>query len=249
MNTEKFHLNELAGKRLNLQRNYEPKLRKLVEIRSKQLGFNDVDRNNALRSIDALMWKLTASGIHLERLWEYRESSLMQQLLTNLNSGNLEPKRFTDKEVAYLTAEFEAFLIPAYAFINITKIHTLDACRVKFGGMLTSTKYKTLINKAHEDIKPKLMRANNYFEQNVFGLNQWGSILKSLRDRVVHFDRIRPSKVTSNEGLEDLTVAGQALEHITQDFENITYDLLVNVIAPIWDREWKAGKYQPGMWS
>lgn len=85
MKAEKPHLIVLTGRRLNLQRNYEPKLRKLVEIRSKQLGFNEIEGNNALRSIDALMWKLTASGIHLERLWEHRESSIMQKLFKKSN--------------------------------------------------------------------------------------------------------------------------------------------------------------------
>lgn len=71
-------------------------------------------------------------------------------------------------------------------------------------------------------MKPRLTKAYNYFKQNVFGLNQWGSILKSLRDRVAHFDRIRPSKITSDEGLEELTVTGLGLERIAQDFENGT---------------------------
>ena len=98
-----MNLEDLTGYRLNLQKNYEPKLRRLVEIRTSQFGFSDSDRDLALKSIDSLVWKLTAAGIHLERLWEKRESFDMQQLISKIISGIPEPKRFTEKEVAFLS--------------------------------------------------------------------------------------------------------------------------------------------------
>jgi hypothetical protein len=242
-------LKEMTGHRLNLQRNYEPKLRGLVETRSTQLGFDDCEHKAALRSIDALVWKLTAAGIHLERLWENHESFALHQLISKILNNEPEPKRFTDKEVAFLTAEFEAFVIQARALITVAQIHTLDACRVPFGGQLTNEKYEKVVKNAPKDVSDRLTRAHNYFTQYVFGHDKWGNLLKSLRDRVVHFDRIRPSKTSSIEGSEELTVVGLSLERLAQDFENGTYDLLANVIAPIWERDWKPGVYQPGMWE
>ena len=249
MNPDATHLEDLTGYRLSLQRNYEPKLRGLVETRSTQLGFDDFERRIALRSINALVWKLTASGIHLERLWENRESFARQQLISKTLDGVPEPKRFSDKEVAFLTAEFEAYLLQARAFISVAQIHTLDACRVPFGGQLTNQKYDKAVKKAPMDVSDRLARAHNYFTQSVFGRGKWGSILKSLRDRVAHFDRMRPSKLASGEGSEELTVTGLSLERLAQDFENGTYDLLVNVIAPIWERDWLPGPYRPNMWA
>jgi hypothetical protein len=249
MDSNTAHFEDLAGHRLSLQGNYEPKLRGLVETRSTQLGFDDFEREAALRSIDALVWKLTAAGIHLERLWENRESFAMQQLISKALSGVPEPKRFTDKEVAFLTAEFEAYLLQARAFISVAQIHTLDACRVPFGGHLTNEKYEKAVRRAPKDVSDRLTRAHSYFTQDVFGHGKWGSLLKSLRDRVVHFDRVRPSRATSGKGSEELTVAGLSLERLAQDFENGTYDLLVHVIAPIWERDWQPGPYRPGMWA
>ena len=248
-NFDTTHLEDLAGRRLSLQRNYEPKLRALVETRTTQLGFCEFERKAALRSVDALVWKLTAAGIHLERLWENRESSVMQQWMSEALTGDPEPTRFTDREVAFLTAEFEAYLFQARAFISVAQIHTLDACRVPFGGQITNEKYARAVSKAPEDVRVRLTRAHNYFSDKVFGCGQWGSVLKSLRDRVAHFDRVRPSKSTSDEGSEDLTVARFSLERLAQDFENGTYDLLVNVIAPIWERDWQPGPCRPGLWA
>lgn len=248
MNSDTTHLEDLVGRRLSLQRNYEPKLRGLVETRSIQLGFDDFERKAALRSIDAVVWKLTAAGIHLERLWENRESFAMQQLISKALSGDPEPKRFTDKEIAFLTAEFEAYVLQARALISVAQIHTLDACRVPFGGQLTNKKYEKAVRKAPKDVSDRLTRAHNYFTHNVFGRDKWGTLLTSLRDRVAHFDRVRPSKTSSGEGPDELTVAGLSLERLAQDFENGSYDLLVNVITPIWDRDWQPGPYRPGMW-
>ncbi|MEW5870371.1 MAG: hypothetical protein AB1894_13940 [Chloroflexota bacterium] len=249
MNSDTKRLKEIAGYRLKMQRNYEPKLRALVDIRSKQLKLSDIERNRALKSIDALVWKLTASGIHLERLWENKESFAMQELTKNILAGKRDPKRFTDREAAFLTAEFEAFLFQARAFISVAQVHTLDACRVSFGGMLTNEKYEDAIKNAPHEAKERLERAKQYFSNEVFAPGKWGDFLKQLRDRVAHFDRIRPSLAILEDGSEELKVARFSLERLAQDFENGTYDLLVNVIAPIWERKWQAGPYQPGMWE
>lgn len=239
---------KIAETRLKFQGNYEPKLRSLVETRTKQLGFANDERKAALKSIDALTWKLTAAGIHMERLWEYRESAALQNLLESVNQYNFEPKRFTDKEVAYLTIEFEAYLVQARAFINVAQIHTLDACRIPFGGQLTNEKYEKAVQCAPPEVSNRLASAYNFFANEVFGDGKWGSLLKSLRDRVVHFDRIRPS-VSENADTEGLTVTGLTLERLAQGFENGQYELFLNVIAPIWERKWIAGANIPGMWE
>ena len=139
-------------------------------------------------------------------------------------------------------------MIQARAFINVAQIHTLDACRIKFGGQLTNEKYKKAVKNAPSDVSERLVSAHAYFNNDVFGSEKWGALLKSLRDRVVHFDRIRPS-VSVNSDAEHLNVAGLTLERLAQDFETGHYDLLVDVIAPIWEREWIPGPHIPGMWN
>ncbi len=243
------HPKELVGRRLSLQRNYEPKLRGLVETRTRQLGFNEVERVAALRSIDALSWKLTAAGIHLERLWESRETFDMQQLISKTYSGEPDPRRFTSKEIAFLTAKLEAYVIQARALMTVAQVHTLNACRQSFGGQLTNKKYEKVVRSAPDEVKPRLTKARDYFVQTVFGPDSWGTLLKSLRDRVIHFDSVRPTRIHNEEGSEELTVSGLSLERLAQDFENGTYELLVNVVAPIWERDWQAGAYHPGMWE
>lgn len=247
--SEVERLVDVAGQRLRWQRNYEPKLRALVETRSKQMGFEESERLYALRSIDALMWKQTAAGIHLERLWENRESFDFQRLVASTIGEAPDPRRYTSKETAFLTAELEAYLIQAVAFINVGKVHTLDACRVKFGGMLTNTKYDDIVRRCQSDSTERLVRARDYFSQNVFGPNKWGQLLRDLRDRVVHFDRIRASESVSGEGSEELRVRGLRLEQLAQEFETGTYDILVNVVAPIWERKWQPGPYSSRMWE
>jgi hypothetical protein len=248
MNPDTNKLKAITGTRLKFQRNYEPKLRDLVETCTKQLGFNNTERKFALKSIDALVWKFTAAGIHLERLWEHNETVAMKLVLENAVQNRFEPKRYTDREIAYLTVEFEAYLMQARAFISIAQIHTLDACRVPFGGILTSEKYENAVRNAPTDVSIRLTQAYDYFAKEVFGQGKWGSLLRSLRDRVAHFDRIRPS-VSTDQYIQKLNVSGLTLERLAQDFENGHYALLVDVIAPIWEREWKPGAYTPGMWE
>jgi len=224
-------------------------LRALVETRTQQIGFNDHERRYALRSIDAFSWKLTAAGIHLERLWEDRESFDLDQLLSGAYKGDANPRRFKDQEVAYLTLEFEAYVIQARALITVSQVHTLDACRQSFGGQLTNEKYKRIVENAPDAEGHRLVKAHQYFLQEVFGPGKWGDMLKGLRDRAVHFDRIRATRKRSFQGSDELTVADLSLERLAQDFENGTYELLLNVIAPIWERDWQAGPYRLGMWE
>lgn len=54
MNPDTNKLKDIAGARLRFQRNYEPKLRELVETRTKQLGFKNTEREFALKSIPRL---------------------------------------------------------------------------------------------------------------------------------------------------------------------------------------------------
>jgi hypothetical protein len=145
--------------------------------------------------------------------------------------------------------EFEAYVIQARALITVAQIHTLDACRQSFGGQLTIEKYEKVVNGASVEVKDRLVRAHDYFDYAVFGSDKWGSFLRDLRDRVLHYDRVRPTKLDNEQGSEELTVRGQTLERLAQDFENGTYDLIVNVIAPIRERVWIAGVYHPGMWD
>ncbi len=247
--TRDMRLREIAGNRLMMQRNYEPKLRKLVHIRSAKFGFSEDERKVALRSIDALVWKLTAAGIHLERLWENRETFDIQQLMARLLEKEPDPRRFTDPEIAFLTAEFEAFLFQSRAFIAVAQVHTLDACRVNFGGMLTNEKYKKKVWNSPPETKEQLVKAYTYFTENVFGTGNWGTLLKSLRDRIAHFDRVKPSVSVEENGAETIGVAGRTFEQLAQEFENGIYDLMVNVIAPIWGCKWEAGSYHIGMWE
>lgn len=246
---ESLNLKDIVKRRLRFQKNYEPKLRALVETRTQQLGFSQLERIRAIRSIDAVSWKLTAAGIHLERLWENKESFDLQQLISQAYGGEPDPRRFTNEEIAYLTVEFEAYVIQARALITVAQIHTLDACRQSFGGQLTNEKYERAVKVAPDDVKDRLVRAHNYFVKNVFGPDKWGTLLRSLRDRVLHFDRVRPTRLNNEDGSEELTVVGLSLERLAQDFENGTYELLVDVVAPMWGRVWEAGAYRPGMWE
>jgi hypothetical protein len=169
-------------------------------------------------------------------------------LLETADQYITEPRRFTNRAIAYLTVEFEAYLVQARAFINVAQIHTLDACRVQFGGQLTNEKYENAVENAPLDVKDRLVSARDYFVNEVFGDGKWGTLLKSLRDRVVHFDRIRPSSSTNSDE-EKLHVAGLTLERLAQDFENGHYYLLIYVIAPIWEHEWIPGSFIPSMWN
>ncbi|GAG96790.1 unnamed protein product, partial [marine sediment metagenome] len=216
------HHKEITAHRLKLQGNYEPKLRELVRTRTAQLEFSDQERSKALKSLDSFVWKLTAAGVHLERLWENLESYNLDQLMNNIINDIPEPRRYEDEEIAFLTVEFEAFLFQARAIIIAAQIHTLDACRVEFGGMLTSEKYEKKVKNAPFEVRDRLIIAHDYFAQNVTGDGKWGALLIRLRDRIAHFDRIRPSEITLDDGSEEIRVAGSSLEWLAQKFEDGT---------------------------
>ena len=105
-------------------------------------------------------------------------------------------------------------------------------------------------------------QVKNYFEEKVFGgsetgallTDNWGELLKNLRNSLVHRDVLHPD-FQNNEPL--LTrIIGDWPERETdltcsrfcQDVQNVMFYLLTKLAAVVYDLEYKPGPYKPGMW-
>jgi hypothetical protein len=129
-------------------------------------------------------------------------------------------------------------------------------------GRMSKRKFDKALLNVPTSMNDKAVLIAEYFDTKVFAestnswLNpeDWGTLLRSLRDKIAHRDRLRPSF----DG--DETLIGQVLfdwptlrqttyDRFCQYMQNGMFELLRESSPILYELEWKPGPYKPGMWS
>ena len=244
-----LHKLESTKARLDISSDQLKKFQSLVDCQSRNLGLSKPEVFQAIKTMDALLWKFTFAGVHLERLWEYRQSIDIQNVL----NSSFQTHSLSSHEVTDAAIELEGFLYQTRAMLDVLMLHILISCRVDFYGKMSRKVFRKKIKDVPPPHDQKATTAVDYLMKYVFADGMWGNFLCSLRDRIAHLDCIRPSsksqETVGNTKLDWPTVDGKTFHRLTQDFENHVWDTLTTVIPPLWDQTWKSGPYIEGMWD
>lgn len=230
------------------------KLERMEEIYiNKTRGLYSKERIKEIKDIlSATRFKYFLSFAHLEELWALSESHRF--ILPNLIENSVKEHKWEEDDHTLGSMFLEAFLFQARAFIDIFMRAISLIMNEDPPVYMSYDKFKKLMKSVKGDnFKDRAHNVLAIFENDVFGENKWGFILKSLRDKIAHRDQIKPRY----EGEEEIcsirldwpTIRKMTFDRFAQDIQNGIFNLIRNTASHIFCLDWKSGEYDANAWD
>ena len=233
-------------------------------MQEKHLQFSEsIDAKEILELrhyLGAVNYKFYLATISLEQLWSLGHSRRFE-VLSILENGLTEVNT-TDDDLLLASFALEGFLFQATSFLDIYMLYICIFLRTGYIGSMTSQdRFYKVLKRAPSKDAAKAEDVRQYFEKRVYGdgdyaicRNDWGVLLRSLRDRIAHKDIIRPSFESQEKLYGDVrfnwpTVQGLTLDRFCQMLQNCMFSLLEDLSPILYELPWKTGKYQEGLWD
>lgn len=213
--------------------------------------------------LDAFLYKYQLANYSLEQLWAIRDAKIESNIL-DIATNSITSLDLTDDEVFLASHNFEQFLFQSRSCLDFFMLYLAHLLRTSHEGSISTEKfYKRLSNAQPDLLSNKARQIEEYFKTNVFGNakdvniispTNWGSLLKSLRDKIAHKDRINMSKNSPDRIMNDILLDFPTLKDLTYDrfcqaMENGMWFMINDLFPIIYDLEWQAGPYREGMFD
>ena len=254
----------LLGETRKYANSFPPKLDVMQEIycnRNSNL-YTTEELDQLQYYLRAVIYKFYLATLSLEQLWSLSHTKRDALLETLENS--LDKLECSDDELLLISFGLESLLFQGRAFLDFYMLYLCVFLRTDHEGSISRSKF----NKALEGVDKngfaeKADLVKDYFDTRVFGEfderfalspDNWGTLLTSLRDKIAHRDRLRPS-FAGEETLVDKvlfdwpTIQGITYDRFCQYMQNGMFSLFTDVSPMIYDLEWKAGQYHPGPYT
>ena len=243
---------------------FPPKVCAMQAIYCKRSGsvYTQEELNQLRYYLQAAIYKFYLATLSLEQLWSLSHTKRDELLETLENS--LDRLECSDDELLLMSFALEGFLFQGRAFLDFYMLYLCLFLRTGHKGSISRSSFnKALVGATGSAFEEKAKLVKDYFDTKVFGefdrrfaLNpdNWGALLTSLRDKIAHRDRLRPS-FDSKEALVDKvlfdwpTIQGITYDRFFQYMHNGMFSLFADVSPIIYDLEWKAGPYRSDLWS
>jgi hypothetical protein len=211
--------------------------------------------------LKAVSYKFYLATLSLEQLWALSYTKREELLYALQNS--LDKLECSDDEVLLSSFALEGFLIQGWAFLEFYMLYICRALRTEHEGRISAHKFRKELEKVQQEpLATKAREVRDYFDAKVFGTHDgqdfvrgdWGTLLQSLRDKIVHRDLLRPSFESSETLLDKVlferpTLQGMTYERFCEDMRNGMFCSITDVSPILYDLEWKAGPYRPTLWQ
>lgn len=211
--------------------------------------------------LKAAIYKFYLATLSLEQLWalSYAKRDKLFWALQN----SLDRLDCSDDELLLSSFALETFLFQGTAFLDLYMLYLCIFFRTGHRGSISRGKFTKAIERASAGtFGHKAKQVKEYFETRVFGAQEdtflapsnWGALLRSLRDKIAHRDRLRPS-FESNETLLDKvlfnwpTLRGITYDRFCQHMQNGMFYLITDISPILYDLEWKPGPFGPHLWE
>ena len=232
-----------------------------IYIQNNRSLYSDDDEQELKSSLSAILFKFRLTNYALLQVWSIRDNKTKEFLYNNFANSSKSFDCTNDEQFLY-SALLEQFLFQGRAFLDFYMIYIILLLKVDDRGYVNKKKFEKLLQSAQPPFDSKASTALKYFQENVFGEEvdrgvvqaNWGSLLKSLRDKIAHRDMIKHA-FKSDESLFDgtpidlPTIRDLTYDRFCQNMHNGMFFLFTELLPLLYDLEWKAGKYQDGMWE
>lgn len=210
----------------------------------------------------AAMYKFYLATLGLEQLWAL--SHTKRDELVEALQNSLDRLECSDDELLLMSFALENFLFQARSFLDFYMLYLCLLLRAGHEGSMSRKRfYKALGNAGDSDFAEKAAAVEDYFDSRVFAEpdsnfvlspDNWGSLVASLRNKIAHRDRLRPSFDSGEALIDEVLFDWPTIQAITYDrfcqyMQNGMFMLVTDISPIIYDVEWKPGIYSPDLWS
>ncbi|RMD67251.1 hypothetical protein D6817_02070 [Candidatus Pacearchaeota archaeon] len=219
------------------------------------------ERNRLRYYLKAVAYKFHLANLSLEQLWALSEDKRQELFFALENS--LDRLDVSDDELLAISFAFEGFLFQATSFLDFYMLYICLLLKSGHQGSISKKRFfKALAKVSDPFLAGKAQRVSTYFANHVFAEttgewlvpHNWGTLLRSLRDKIAHRDRIRPSFESDETLVGEVLLNWPTLQSITYDrfcqyMQNGMFALFTDVAPLLYDLEWRSGPYRRGMWD
>jgi hypothetical protein len=213
---------------------------------------------------EAFNYKFYLANLHLEEIWSITHMESYDPLLLDILKNIYDDHIFTEDEIILPSFAFEGFILQGKAFLDFYMLYMCQIFKIDETHYLSGDRFiNSLDNPSHDFQINKASVVKEYFEENIFGNpnegtflpNNWGEVLKKLRDSLVHRDILSPD--FNNEETLLNQILGDWLElysdltcsRFCQDVQNVMHFMITTLAAEVYGLEYKPGPFKPGMWN
>jgi hypothetical protein len=223
-----------------------------------------VDEQRYLQyTLEGALHKYLMASLNLEQLHSLSLTLHDEAVI----SGVYEKLSFeaSDDDLLLVTWSFEGFLFQSRAFLDFYRIYLCAYLQEPHRGYMSSKQFKAKLRDAKRGpFAEKAGRIETYFDEGVFAPDpsisdvsapkNWGTVLKSLRDKVAHWQQIQPSFDASEDANWPFKFNWPTLQQVGYDkfcqaMQNGMFFLLYEMLPVLYDLEWKPGLHRDDLWS
>lgn len=218
------------------------------------LLYSQEERHWLQHYLNSLIQKSFLTRVAIEQMQAVRYGAVDASLLEAIERGGQDISILKDEEVVVSFA-LEAFLFEARAFLDVYMIFVCLLLKTGFqkGHMSVSRFFEELDKPKEPPFGEKAKGVKRYFETRVFGpleergvsviRNDWGTLLRGLRDRVAHRDIVVPSFesgeiLARGVRLDWPTVQGLTFHSLAETVGNGIHGLFQEVLSYIYEVDW-----------
>jgi len=199
------------------------------------------------RHFKSVEYKFFLISIQLEQLWALSEDSRLE--LWDALANSLDRLKWNDNQLIIGSMFLESFLFEARSFLDVYMFYICLLTGIEKPGKMSFKKFKKYMRRCKEPFQTKAVQLQKYFEEEVFGSNKWGYLVKSLRDKITHQEHLRPSRNGSEILLGKVlldwpTIRGMTFDRFSQHIENCMFEMLRKTSPLLFELEWKSGPYK-----
>ncbi len=234
-----------------------------IYLRNNVTFYSESESKNVRYFLDTFLFKYQLANYRLEQLWAIRDAKVEINML-DIARNSITSLDLTNDEVFLQSHNLEQFLFQSRSCLDFFMLYLAHFLRTNHQGtMSTKAFYKRLGHSKPDELYNKATVVEQYFKTRIFGtekevdiisLTNWGTLVKSLRDKIAHKDRINISMNSPDKIMHDILVDFPTLKDLTYDkfcqaMENGMWFMICELFPVLYDLEWQAGPYREGMFE
>lgn len=187
--------------------------------------------------------KYVLSFFHLELLWNQSELS-REEVIETLKNNSID-NNWSNSRHTIASLFLESYLFQARALMDVYFRYIALVLKLKVNSFKSTNKFLDHLEKQTDN--QKAIDIHKYLSKSVYNENQWGIILKGLRDKITHFDKINYNYdgteiIWDKVKLDWPTLGGLTYDRFAQEtVDNNLFEMFVSISEILYESKWQSG--------